>query len=249
MRRLALLLLLAVLACGRAWAADGAAFNPIGYSPDGRYFAFEQYGMQDGSGFAYWDVFVIDLKDNSWVKGSPYRVVINNEDESKLTDAREQARSAAAPALTLYNITEPAMLLAANPGTEAVDTRERITFDRWYASLGSRKADTFQNEVRFEVSVETLKLPRPSTCPEENGDVFGLRVMVKDLQMNISRAIHEDKTIPASRDCPLAYDVAAVIAQAGYPVTDRLVALIGVYGRGFEGTDLRFIAVPFTISD
>ena len=141
------------------------------------------------------------------------------------------------------------MLLAANPGTEVVDTRERVSFDRWYTSLGSRSADTTQNEVRFEVSVETLKLPRPATCPEENGDTFGLRVMVKDLQMGTSRAIHEDKTIPASRECPLAYDVAAVIAQAGYPVTDRLVALIGVYGWGFEGSDHRFIAVPFTISD
>jgi|GEM_PF-5184346 len=33
------------------------------------------------------------------------------------------------------------------------------------------------------------------------------------------------------------------------PVTDRLVALIGVYARGFEGLNHRFIAVPFTISD
>ena len=106
MRRLALLLL-SLLACGRAMAADGAAFNPIGYSPDGRYFAFEQFGMQDGSGFAYWDVFVIDLKDNSWVTGSPYRVVIKNEDESKLTDAREKARSAAAPAIAQYTSPNP----------------------------------------------------------------------------------------------------------------------------------------------
>lgn len=247
--RLAALLLLSLLACGRALAADGAAFNPIGYSPDGRYFAFEQFGMQDGSGFAYWDVFVIDLKDNSWVKGSPYKVVINNEDESKLTDAREKARSAAAPALKLYNITEPAMLLAANPGTEVVDTRERLSFDRWYHSLGSRSADTTQNEVRFEVSVETLPLPRPATCPDDLGEFLGLRVKVKDMQMNMSRTIHEDKTIPASRQCPRAYDVAAIIAQAGYPVTDRLVALIGVYGLGFEGSDHRFIAVPFTVSD
>uniref|UniRef100_UPI0035B09F26 DUF2259 domain-containing protein n=1 Tax=Aestuariivirga sp. TaxID=2650926 RepID=UPI0035B09F26 len=51
------------------------------------------------------------------------------------------------------------------------------------------------------------------------------------------------------RNCPAAYDVAAVVAQTGFPTTDRLVALIGVYARGFEGMNHRFIAVPFTISD
>jgi predicted secreted protein len=33
------------------------------------------------------------------------------------------------------------------------------------------------------------------------------------------------------------------------PVTDRLVAIIGVSSRGFEGADHRFIAVPFTLSE
>ena len=90
MRALALVLLM-LLGCGRALAADGAAFNAIGYSPDSRYFAFEQYGVQDGSGFPYWDVFVIDLKTNEWVKGSPYRALLESE-EAKLAAARDQAR-------------------------------------------------------------------------------------------------------------------------------------------------------------
>lgn len=246
--RILALLLLVLLGCGRALAADGASFNAIGYSPDSRYFAFEQYGVQDGSGFPYWDVFVVDLKSNEWVKGSPYRALVESE-EGRLAAARDQARGAAQPALKDLNITEPAMLLAANPGTEVVAGRERLTFDRWYTSLGSRAEENSQLEVRFEVNVETIPLPRPKNCPAEDGDVFGLRVNVKDLQTGTSRVIHEDKTIPDSRNCPLAYDVAAVVAQGGFPVTDRLVALIGVYGRGFEGMNHRFIAVPFTISD
>ncbi len=247
MRVLALMLLM-LLGCGRALAADGASFNAIGYSPDSRYFAFEQYGVQDGSGFPYWDVFVIDLKSNEWVKGSPYRALVESE-EGKLAAAREQARAAAQPALKELNITEPALLLAANPGTEVVAERERMGFDRWYASLGSRSGEKAVLEVRFEVSVETIPLPRPASCPAEDGDVFGLRVSVKDLQLGTSRVIHADKSIPESRNCPLAYDMAAVVAQGGFPVTDRLVALVGVYGRGFEGLNHRFIAVPFSISD
>ena len=223
MRALALLILM-VLGCSRALAADGAAFNAIGYSPDSRYFAFEQDGVQDGSGFPYWDVFVIDLKTNEWVKGSPYRAMLESE-EAKPAAARDQARAAAAPALKELNITEPAELIA------------------------SRAADKSPLEVRFELAVETVKLPRPAACPEGDGDSFGVRVILKDLQTNTSRAIHEDTSIPASRNCPLAYDVAAVVAQSGFPVTDRLVAIIGVYARGFEGLNHRFIAVPFIISD
>ncbi len=69
MRRALAALLLSVVA-GSAQAADGAQSRPIGFSPDRRYFAFEQYGVQDGSGFAYSDIFVIDLSNDSWVKGS-----------------------------------------------------------------------------------------------------------------------------------------------------------------------------------
>ena len=231
-----------------ALAADGAAFNAIGYSPDSRYFAFEQYGVQDGSGFPYWDVFVIDLKANEWVKGSPYRALVESE-EAKPAAAREQARTAAAPSLKELDISQPAELVAANPATEAVPDRERLTFDRWYESGGARSGEKSQLGVRFELSVEKIPLPRPATCPEGDGDSFGVRVSLKDLQTGTSRVIHEDKAIPDSRNCPAAYDVAAVVAQTGMPVTDRLVALIGVYARGFEGLNHRFIAVPFTISD
>lgn len=247
MRTLALLAAL-LIGSTPALAADGAAFNPIGYSPDSRYFAFEQYGVQDGSGFPYWDVFVIDLKSNEWVKGSPYRALVESE-EAKPAAARDQARSAAAASLKELDITQPAEMIAANPATEAVPERERLIFDRWYESLGARSTEKSQLGVRFELAVETFPLPRPAKCPEGDGDSFGVRVILKDLQTGTSRAIHEDTSIPESRNCPAAYDVAAVVAQTGFPVTDRLVALIGVYARGFEGLNHRFIAVPFTISD
>lgn len=247
MRALAIFASLAI-ASAPALAADGAAFNAIGYSPDSRYFAFEQYGVQDGSGFPYWDVFVIDLKSNEWVKGSPYRALLESE-TVKPAAARDQAHAAAAPALKELEITQPAELIAANPATEAVPDRERLTFDRFYESLGARAGEKSQLGVRFELTVEKIPLPRPAKCPEGDGESYGVRVILKDLQTGTSRSIHEDKAIPDSRNCPAAYDVAAVVAQTGFPVTDRLVALIGVYARGFEGLNHRFIAVPFTISD
>lgn len=246
--RAAALLLALLLGCGPVQAGDGAAFNAIGYSPDSRYFAFEQYGVQDGSGFPYWDVFIVDLKMNAWVKGSPYRSLLQSEQASPAS-ARGEARAAAAPALTDLNITAPAELLAANPATEVVADRQRLTFDRYYEGRGATSGENSRLGVRFELAAEKVPLPRPSACPAGDGESYGVRVTLKDLQTGTSRVIHEDQTIPDSRHCPLAYDLAAVVGQVGLPVTDRLVALVGVYARGFEGASHRFIAVPFTLSD
>jgi predicted secreted protein len=61
--------------------------------------------------------------------------------------------------------------------------------------------------------------------------------------------IHEDTTLPASRHCAVAYDIEAIVAPSNVETVDRLVAIIGVYRRGFEGADRRFIAVPFKWSE
>ena len=51
-------------------AGDRAQLDLIGYSADGSYFAFEEFGVQDGSGFAYSSIYVVDLVDDSWVVGT-----------------------------------------------------------------------------------------------------------------------------------------------------------------------------------
>jgi predicted secreted protein len=56
--------------------------------------------------------------------------------------------------------------------------------------------------------------------------------------------IYEDKEIPKSRNCPMAYRLIAVYAPSRYSEFPYSVALIGVYRRGFEGPDMRYIAVP-----
>jgi len=229
-------------------AMDGAAFNAIGYSPDSRYFAFQQYGIRDGSGFPYWDIFVIDLKADEWVKDTPIHVVLE-EENAPIADARAKAAEAALPILKQLDVSTPAEVLAANPATEVVTDRNRITFDRWYIAGGSRPDSTGGDVIRHDLAVEAVERPPPKVCYPDDGPYYGFRLTIKDRAMNSSRVIHLDEAIPESRGCPLSYDLAAVVAPAGYPVTDRLVAIVGVYTKGFEGPDHRFIAVPFTISD
>jgi predicted secreted protein len=45
-----------------ALAADTAALSILGFSRDQGVFAFEEYGIQDGSGFPYSNIYAIDRK-------------------------------------------------------------------------------------------------------------------------------------------------------------------------------------------
>jgi predicted secreted protein len=97
--------------------------------------------------------------------------------------------------------------------------------------------------------VERIVLPRPAGCPEDDGDTYGFTLTHKRLDDGATRMIHEDTRLPASRGCPIAYDIGAVVAQTGFPEKDRLVAIIGVYAKGFEGLDHRYIAIPLILKD
>ena len=55
----------------QARAGDGSAINVLGFSADGRYFAFEQYGEQDGSGSLYSTITAIEIAGDRLVKGMP----------------------------------------------------------------------------------------------------------------------------------------------------------------------------------
>jgi predicted secreted protein len=234
-RLLALLLLL--LCGGPAWAAGTAALDVIGFSPDGRYFAFEQYGHEDASGFPYWDIFVIDLEKNEWV-GKPVTLWLE-ADGATLAEAREKARAEAAAVLKQANVIAPAEILAANPANEVLAVRESLAFDRWYRSWGSRADDKGTELGRHELKVENVALPRPAACHEEDGETYGFALTHRRIDDGVTRLIHKDTRIPASRGCPVTHDIAAVVAQTGYPKTDRLVAIVGVYAKGFEGLDHR----------
>ncbi len=239
MRLASALLFLAITATAAA-AADNAERAAIGFSPDGRYFAFEQYGVQDGSGFPYAEIFVIDLDANQWVKGSPFRARI--EDEAALVSSvRAKAAKSAASLIGQLKTAEPGDALAAQLPTQAVADRHSIGFDPYYQSQTSQKGD------RFTLSLELVPFTAPESCYAEDGKQMGFRLTLKDNESGTEKEVHKDAAIPSSRYCPRDYDISDVIAYRPSSGEARQVALIGVYTPGFEGVNRRFIAVPFQL--
>jgi predicted secreted protein len=216
-------------------AAERAEISLIGFSADNRYFAFEEFGIQDGSGFAYSSIYVVDLVADSWPAG-PFRVRADTE-ETTLTAVRSEVLEDAAGALVNFAITEPPVLIALNgDGETGIDG---LTLDfgiPGYSEPGHVFGD-------YSLSLEIFKATSPQDCIAYLGDnPMGFALLIESEGM--SRDVHRDASIPNSRGCPTTYRIYGVAAPFWASDLTAAVALISVYAFGFEGVDRRFIAVP-----
>jgi predicted secreted protein len=224
-----------------ALAGDAANFLPLGFSADGRYFAYEEFGVQDGSGFPFSNVFILDVAEDKWSGGSPFRVRIE-EEQPGLVQVREQSHEKAAQALADLAITEPPVIVALNGDAEPVEDRRALSFG----------APGFGLEPPTDISTLTLStFPSTSTLPCVESYGFDAPVgFALELKTGDGvRELHRDKTVPASRSCTVDYRLHGVVAPVNWAWRNFTpVAIVSVYSHGFEGPDRRFIAVPVTAS-
>lgn len=85
MRRLLIVLLCLVLAGSPAIDAreqsDAPDIEILGFSPDGRYFAYEQYGFDIAAGSLDAAIFVVDRQTNKQAKGFPFGFIATEFDD------------------------------------------------------------------------------------------------------------------------------------------------------------------------
>jgi predicted secreted protein len=215
-----------------AIAGDRALIGFLGFSEDGRYFAFEEFGVQDGSGFPYANLFIIDLPADAWVSGSPYRARI--EDESgDVEDARDIAFEQAEGKLDELEISIPADAIAVNGDGEEIGDGHSLTFGRPGFGL-----DPIQ-EPR-ELTLETIQLESNMDCSIIDNEVVGFSLTLDGEDVHI-----DEGPLPASRGCAMGYRIYAVVTPAAWSgQSGRAVAIVSNYPFGFEGPDRRFLAVP-----
>ena len=212
-----------------------ARIDFIGYSDDGRYFAFEEYGIQDGSGFAYSSIYMIDLSTDSWVVGTPIRAQADDEGVS-LSQIRAEVQVQAAPELAGFGIEVPAEF-AALLGDGAPDMDGRTL------RFGSPGYGPGEVSGDYELRLSTFPTTAAAPCAEWfSVDPLGYQLVIAD--SGTERRIHRDGALPRSRGCPVTYRLYGVVLPFNAGSISDAVALISVYPGGFEGPDRRFIAVP-----
>lgn len=247
MRRLALfcfgLCYLALAA--NSQAAEIANQRSLGFSPDGRYFAFMQWGVSDGLGAPYGDVFILEVAENSWVGGSPIRFAITDEaevnqiwetEDNPALWAHDQVLEQAEPHLQALHISQndPGILLL-----------RRTIYDR------SAPADLVRFSV-FPTSIQdhTLRLSQrqvSSDCDYQNRSprIFTL---VLEADGAPPRTLQADSQLPESRGCALGYRIHDVILhRPSFDDPAALVVIIAYSLPGFEGDDVRFLAVSANV--
>lgn len=217
-----------------ALAGDRALIDFIGYSEDYRYFAFEEFGIQDGSGFAYSNVYVVDLSTDSWVVGSPIRV--QAEDETRtLAAVRDEALEKAHDFVAEFDLTIPVDLVAT--------LGDGVSGDAKTLEFGAPSYNRGEVIGGYTLELATFSAEAASPCQ----DWFGSAPLGHELRITDGgneRLVHRDGALPRSRGCPMDYRLYGVAMPFNEPAISHAVAIISVYPGGFEGPDRRFIAVP-----
>ncbi len=237
--RAALLAFATLLVATVAHAGDWADRAILGFSPDGSSFAFEEFGVRDGSGFPYSNIYVLDTTTNSAVAETPIRVMIEDRKVS-LEDARTAARVQAQSvlderglALTNYRT------VASNPPTELSADPHSVRF--------LTDLDATQPFMNWELKVTPLSMDGGAYCASF-GPANGFRLTLYDRDGNW-RHLHEDSTLPEERLCPYDYAITDVIIyrpKNGEPV---MVTLLNLIRQGYKGTDRRYLAVSAQSQD
>lgn len=218
-----------------AFAGDVANLNIIGFSEDGAIFAFEQFGEVDGSGGGYSDRFFIDTATDTYVPGSPVRVRLD-DDVDVVQKARARARAAGERIV-------PEAEFEASPGYLAgFNAITEMSADPYRMMVNPRPV-YFPVDPPLEFRLEQFPVIAPSGC-ENMGDIVGFRLLrIDGTQGGVTKLVHEDQSVPASRNCPNSYRIGAIqtwFTDNGEPA---FAVMISVGSMGFEGPDFRWMAV------
>lgn len=230
-------------------AGDYAKFRFFGFSKDGKYLAFEEYGTGDGSGYPYAYIYFVDTQKNAFV-GKPFKVELESETAEEKT-ALKKAAAMAAGKMRGLKIVEgnTGKLVAAHLITD-------LTFDesltRWD---GKPEKIKFKDEVESSWSLQNgfyeLNLNSiPTTtknCQDEDYKFYKFELALDQYRQyepeNQSQILQKDAELPLNRACALGYKIDSV-----YFYNDRIAVFLNVFSRGWEGPDMRYLVVTGKLS-
>lgn len=232
---LVLLTILPVEIC----AGDFSTLNLIGFSKDGKYLAFEEYGTQDGSGYPFSDFFFIDVAKNSFAS-KPIKTLIENE---MSTEAKARARAKLAAAATLKRL----KIVPGNTGEMLVsrmltDTAGHMTTGFDAASMViklnfARRVWSTVVDGEYDLILTASEVV-DKECEPFGQTVYKMDLSLKDYKTGTVKSLQKDTALPKGRGCPMYYGLQYIFAY-----NENIVAFVNVYTMGFEGPDMRYIAV------
>ena len=244
----------AVILTSVAQAGDAAARRIIGFSPDGHYFAFEQYGTLDWSDVnsGWSEIAIIDTQTDQFVGSKPITVSDEKEDSTlTLAAARSQAAKQAASLLAKYKIASRGQRVGFDKFTFPDDMIAYAEIARVEQASQKSLAVTFDDLGISTVQLDETLVDSKTDCSssfddaskDNAGKARGFTLTLQGRDGKAFKTLHTDTSVPASRKCPTSYSLseAYTFKPEGRPPV--IAVLVQRFSQGYEGRDRRFIAV------
>lgn len=201
------------------FAGDSATFINLGFSKDGKYFSFGQYGYHDGSGFPYADLFVVNVKTNSFVPQGTFRVIMEDTEHTVLENSSDlhallQAISDAQTILQQYEI------------------KVRYLGNDFKAKDDFVELKTKQKSI-ISAQLHERKVPK-NYDPFDGGKTFF------HISLNYKGKTHTLGNKNRHRKGIFAYGLSSVIRYKS-----AIVCIVSKSSLGFEGPDHRYMVETF----
>ena len=225
----------------QALAGDYATLNFIGFSKDGKYLAFEEYGSQDGSGFPYSNIYFVDVVKNSFA-APQINITLQNETASE-QQARSRAKLRAAASLRRFKIVN------GNTGTMIISRVHNDLAVNNFLSSEPEKTETINfaeivgsmyRQGNYDLILRPIE-HKSKECEYAYQTVYKFELTLKDKTDGDTVVLQRDTKLPASRSCPIDYAM-----QYAYLYDSYIVVFVSTYSIGFEGPDMRYMAVTGT---
>lgn len=212
------LVILGCISATTALAGDAAARKVFGFSPDGAYFAFEQYTMVYEDDASFSEYFIVDTRNDRFVPGAPIRILIRGEDGYEEKKARADAEAKAKPVLERLKIGEPGTRIESKPSMDLDDIGiYQINQQPMATSLDIPLPDGRMAQIAVSghpiATVMCDGMGGRGTPGKAKG--FGVKLTLK-IAGGPPVVLQHDKALPKSRRCAAEYGIAeAYLHKAG----------------------------------
>lgn len=219
-----------LLGAGVAEGNFASSVEFLGFSDDGGYFAWEQYGIQDGSGFPFSSVTVQETEGGAVVWS---RRIMLEDDRQDLERAREMCRMEARKAMAGFSsVWLPGVLCVHHPPTDLSAPGDSVRFHSRLFAPG------------YAIGDRTVVLSTRAVTGSELEESWGLvpvllSVSVRDNSLGVTRVVMQDDDLAGDRSYTTGYGIESVWALG-----DSVFAVsIAMTTLGFEGQDLSYMLV------
>lgn len=248
-------------------AGDLSERKVLGFSPNGKHFVFEEFGIRDGTGAPYVNLYAVNVDSDRWVEGTPVRREGSEEQmvqfekslqnrsmsnpleiamayDELLAKTRQSNLTTAKPILAPLGDLQAAQQRAHNPPHEFTSDAKTVRFSIIdYVNLVNSYAET----KVWRLQLSEREFPAAENCYEMHERMFGFVLVLINEKSGEEIVLNDDKRIPNSRRCPQKYQIEEVLTHPRADGSFSLAVLVRYARLGFEGPDGRLLAVTTVV--